>query len=85
MLTSRYRCCADAVSGRLLVFEEYELPDGSVVKVQGELPPPPEEGEGEGEGGAEGEGDEDDDALFPPEEDEVEQQGGSTAAQEDKQ
>ncbi len=74
--------CADAVSGRLLVFEEYELPDGSVAKVQGELPPPPEEIQ-EGEGNAEGEGD-DDDALFPPEDDEDEPISGAAAAADKK-
>jgi hypothetical protein len=62
------------VTGRLLVFEEYEMPDGTVAKVKGELPPPPEELPEDAGGGE----DDDDAALFPDDADEVE---GDAAAQ----
>jgi hypothetical protein len=55
------------------VFEEYELPDGTVARVQGELPPAPEELPEDAGGGE----DEDDAALFP---DDDEEEGDAAAA-----
>jgi hypothetical protein len=57
------------------VFEEYELPDGTVARVQGELPPAPEELP---EDGGDGGGEDDDAALFP--DDDAEEEGDAPPA-----